>query len=107
MTTQNVEGPNQQTSNWVFIDKATGTPLRADWHAFGNSTCTEGTGGNCPEFPLHIIDVLTFLILVWLTQRFSTVIDRIASELSSTFIALDPAGRLDSFIKSQSKGGLF
>jgi type IV secretion system protein VirB6 len=105
METQKAEGTSAQTASWVFIDPNTGKPLIADWTSAGNSSCTETSGSDCAEFPFHIIDVLTFLILVWLTQRFSTVIDRIASELSSTFIALDPAGRLDGFLQAQTSGG--
>ena len=104
LETEAPEGTNAQKAEWVFMDPNTGQPLIFDWTSQGNVACTETQNGDCQEFPLHIIDVLTFLILVWLTQRFSTVIDRIASELSSTFIALDPAGRLDSFLQSQTQG---
>lgn len=57
------------------------------------------TGGECPEFPINIIDILSFLILVYLAQRFADVIDRMANELSNTFISLDAGGKIDQFVQ--------
>lgn len=56
----------------------------------------------CPEFPINIIDILSFLILVYLAQRFSEVIERIANELSNAFVLLDAGGKIDQFISQQA-----
>lgn len=104
------QGVDAKKMRWVFVDPNTGTPLVLDWSWTGNLACENPSGGAasqqnpCGEFPIKIIDVLTFLILVWITQRFASVIDTISQELAGTFIGLDPASRLDSFLKAQTQG---
>lgn len=61
------------------------------------------SGKPCPEFPINIIDVLSFLMLVYIAQRFSDVILRIANELSNAFISLDTGGKIDQFLSQQGK----
>lgn len=60
-------------------------------------------GSPCDEFPMNIIDILSFLILVYLAQRFARVIERIANELANTYIALDTGGRFDQFLSSNKR----
>lgn len=63
----------------------------------------EADGSPCKEFPMNIIDILSFLILVYLAQRFARVIERIANELANTYIALDTGGRFDQFMSSNRR----
>jgi type IV secretory pathway VirB6-like protein len=68
---------------------------------FGTISCKLQGRNDCPEYPVKIIDLLTFLLLVFLASRFAEVVDRIANELSGTFIALDPQGKMDQLIANQ------
>lgn len=103
-------GSSNRISGWRFVDPVTGVQVDEDtW--MGNLGCLFRSDGTlaakdeCPEFPIKIIDVLTFVMLIFLASRFSEVIDRIANELSSTFIALDPAGKMDQFMSELGNGG--
>jgi type IV secretory pathway VirB6-like protein len=102
------QGFDAKKNMWRFMD-ADGTPmLQYSWQGSLQCTLDQGTSGgssNCPQFPFKIIDVLTFLLLVWLSSRFAEVTDRIASELSSTFLSLDPAGKLAQYLSEAGSGG--
>jgi type IV secretion system protein VirB6 len=107
VTTAIGEGVNSQTQFWRFLDPSTGEPYLLDFTWEGNLQCTladgsAGTGGDCPQFPIKIIDVLTFLLLVWLATRFAEVLDRVSNELASTFVTLDPAGRLAQYLEQDA-----
>lgn len=88
-----VEGSTNPTSFWRFKDRSTGQPITSDMSWNGALECVITGNTQCPEFPMNIIDVMTFLILVYLASRFADVVVRLAQELSAAFIALDPAGR--------------
>jgi type IV secretory pathway VirB6-like protein len=100
-----VQGTANKTAFWTFVDPQTGQVNRSpqDWK--GPVQCQLEGRTDCPEFPMHIVDVLSFLILVYLAGRFADSIERIANELSNAFITLDTGGRLDQFFKQQSSGG--
>lgn len=95
---------------WRFKDPKTGQLLTSEMTWEGALSCViegkrtaGGTAKPCSEFPINIIDVLSFLILVYIAQRFADVIDRIANELSNTFISLDAGSKIDQFMKQASK----
>lgn len=98
------------TNKWAFWrpTDANGNPIRGEMTWQGTVECIakgESLGtAKCPEFPMNIIDILSFLILVYLAQRFAKVIERIANELANTYIALDTGGRFDQFMaKNESR----
>jgi type IV secretory pathway VirB6-like protein len=112
-------GSTNRISGWRFLDPATNEAMTGEdtWQgplacllrdngatAGSASAITGSSGEDCPEFPIKILDVLSFLMLVFLASRFAEVIDRVANELSSTFIALDPAGRMDQFMSQRTPG---
>ncbi len=75
-----VEGGPQGERLWRFKDpqkKSSG----ADFTPDGLASCVQ-KGGNCPDFPISIVDGLTFLILVHLAYKFSDVVTQIASEIA-------------------------
>ena len=97
-----VQGTASKAQFWRFKDKQTGELITSQLTWEGSIQCLiEGKGKDgkpCSEFPINIIDILSFLILVYIAQRFSDVIDRIANELSNTFISLDAGGKIDQFM---------
>lgn len=113
-------GTDSQMARWVFLD-SNGSPMLQEFTWQGYMGCITGnapptnagnpkvmTKSDCQNFPIKIVDVLTFLLLVFLASRFAGVIDRIASDLSSTFVSLDPAGKMAELMQqkqSPSGGG--
>lgn len=99
-------GTANKIAFWRFKDPATGAIMNDQMTWEGSIQCLiEGkgkSGASCPEFPINIIDILSFLILVYIAQRFADVIDRIANELSNTFISLDAGGKIDQFMQKAS-----
>lgn len=102
-----VQGTTDKISFWRFKDPISGELQTSQLTWEGSIQCLiegKGKGGaSCPEFPINIIDILSFLILVYLAQRFADVIDRIANELSNTFISLDAGGKIDEFMAKASQ----
>lgn len=108
VTTAVGEGFNSQTQFWRFLDPNTGEPYLLEFTWEGNLQCTlsdgsTGTGGACPQFPIKIIDVLTFFLLVWLASRFAEVIETVANELASAFVTLDQTGRLSQYLEQREQ----
>lgn len=101
------QGTANKPAFWRFKDPETGEVNTSQNTWEGSLQClVEGktkSGGECPVFPINIIDILSFLILVYIAQRFSDVIERIANELSNTFISLDAGGKIDQFMNQASK----
>ena len=105
-----VEGTSNEVSGWRFRDPDTGTIIDGDMTWEGAATCLMrdtgvDSGEDCPEFPIKIIDVLSFLLLVFLCSRFAEVVDRVSNELAGTLIALDPAGKFDQLMSQMGQGG--
>lgn len=98
----NVQGTSDKPAFWRF-KAADGEVQTAALTWEGSIQCLiEGKtkdGKECPEFPVNIIDILSFLILVYIAQRFADVIEKIANELANTYIALDAGGKIDAFVK--------
>lgn len=111
-------GTSNRAASFRFVDPATGEIMTDESTFRGNLSCLlrsttgvsiptgtpSGSGTpECAEFPIKIIDIMTFLMLVFLASRFSEVIDRVANELSNTFIQLDPAGKFDQFMSESGR----
>lgn len=99
---QNVRGSQNSRAFWRALDDQ-GNPITSQMTWQGTAECIFSGKGDCPEFPINIIDILSFLILVFLAQRFAAVIERIAYELSNAYVSLDAGGRLDMYM--QQMGG--
>lgn len=94
------DGTTNKFSFWRAKDPISGDVNKEENSWKGTFSCIASGKGDCPEFPMNIIDVLSFMILVYLAQRFAGVIERIANELANTFIALDTGGRFEQFMSS-------
>lgn len=72
----------------------------------GMVECLE-KGGGCDDFPVSIIDILTFFILAHLAYRFSDVVLMIATEIASSTLLLDKVrgGMGDYFNSMKGKSG--
>lgn len=106
-----LEGTSNEVSGWHFRDpNPPYNVITEDLTWEGATSCLlrdtgVDNGEDCPEFPIKIVDVLTFLMLVFLCSRFAEVVDRVSNELAGTFISLDPAGKFDQILSQIGQGG--
>lgn len=96
---QGVEGSTNKVSFWKFKDKD-GKFVdisTSDWGGLIscrlNRASGSGTSDPCPEFPINIVDLLSFLILVYVAKKFATVTSNIASEISNAYLNIDTGAR--------------
>lgn len=91
------EGTTNKWAFWRPTDKD-GNAIKDEMTWKGTLECIAKGDKDCKEFPINIIDILSFLVLIYLAQRFATVIERVANELANTYISLDSGGRFDQFM---------
>ncbi len=99
-----VQGADNKPQFWHFKDPQTGEIIDSQMTWGGSVDCLLKGSGQCPEFPINILDMLSFLILVFLATRFVETIDSIANELSNAFVSLDTQGKLAQFFQEQTSG---
>ncbi len=87
---QHLSGNTTETKFWRFVDE-NGDPTSDEFTWDGLASCIEagGAGAKCEDFPISILDILTFLILSHLAYRFSDVVVHIATEIASSTLFLD------------------
>lgn len=90
-----VQGSQNKIAFWRFKDKDNNFATVDEFDWGGEISCRLNggkhpkTGKPCKEFPLNIIDLLSFLILVYVAGKFSEVTRQISSEISNSFVNLD------------------
>lgn len=93
---QHMEGTPTSMAMWRFVDQD-GNVSTSEHTWNGLVSCLQ-SGGGCKDFPISILDVLTFFILAHLAYRFSDVVVMIATEISSSTLFLDRLrGGLDNY----------
>ncbi len=50
-------------------------------------------GQKCKPYPINIVDILSFLILIYVAGKFADSIESIANELSNSYASIDAGGR--------------
>lgn len=100
------EGTTNKLAFWRYKNPD-GSPIVGDMTWKGSLDCIIKGKGDCPEFPVNVVDILSFLVLMYIAQRFSGVTDKIANDLSNAFVALDAGGKLEQFIseRNSKQGG--
>ena len=94
METQIVSGTTNKTSSWVIKVDGQLQTGSANWK--GGIDCLLGADkSKCAEFPINIVDLLSFLILIYVATRFVGVVDNLAGEISNTMINVDAAMKQD------------
>lgn len=92
-TATSINGTSNKQAGWHFRMAGETSPPTESWTAMGNISCLlqgkDDDGKPCEPFPVNIIDVLTFLILVHVATKFGGVADRIAAEISNSAVNLD------------------
>ena len=105
---QNVVSGVNKMAFWRFADPVTGQVSTGDWTWNGSLECLVTPNiadqAKCKDFPLNILDILSFLILVFLATRFAEVVEKISSELSNAVVNLDNQGKLDQLMERGNKG---
>lgn len=108
---QHVQGAQNLSAGWRFSKKqvdASGNVTYVkdvgpeSWN--GNFSCLV-SGEKCPEFPVNILDLLSFVILISLAMKFGTVVDNIANEISNSFVGVGQQAKMDIFNNKKDGGG--
>lgn len=89
------QGTENKLSFWRFKNKDGTFPdiETSSWD--GLITCRLNGGKECPPFPLNIVDILSFLILVFVAGKFAEVTGQIANEISNSFLNIDQQARAE------------
>jgi type IV secretory pathway VirB6-like protein len=91
---KNFQGSDNKVSFWRFrVGNEPASTSPPDWR--GDIACRLEGKKDCPEFPINIIDILSFLILIYVARRFASIVPRISTEISDAFVNIPTAGRLD------------
>jgi hypothetical protein len=99
-----IEGSPNKMAGWRFKEEGSNFATAETMTWQGAASCViSGAPQDCPVFPINILDVLTFLILVYVALQFSDVVDKIAAEISNSFANLSPQGKMD--MKNMLGGG--
>lgn len=85
---EHMRGTNNTAAFWRFVDSK-GNNIGDDQTWNGAVSCVKNGGSDCKDFPISVIDLLTFLILAHLAFKFSDVVVMIATEISSSTLMLD------------------
>lgn len=93
-----VQGSPNKVSFWKFKDKDGNFANvdQDDWT--GRVSCRlnggkEKDGSPCKPFPINVVDILSFLILVFVAGKFADVTSQIAAEISNSFLNIDQQAR--------------
>ena len=54
----------------------------------------DSDGNPCPPFPINIVDILSFLILIYVAGKFGGVVEQISNEISNSYVNLDTGGKM-------------
>jgi type IV secretory pathway VirB6-like protein len=92
--TSGTEGSANKTSGWKIKDSATGMPEVSKLTWKGSVSC-QLSGGPCEDFGINIVDILTFILLVYVAGKFAEVIDNLAADISNSFANLHTENRMD------------
>jgi type IV secretory pathway VirB6-like protein len=94
------KGGDNKLSFWKFKDKDGNFSdiAESDWD--GLVTCRlnggkQPDGSPCKPFPLNIVDILSFLILVFVAGKFATVTESISNEISNSYLNIDQQARAE------------
>lgn len=89
------QGTENKLSFWRFKNKDGTFPdiETSSWD--GLITCRLNGSKECPPFPLNIVDILSFLILVFVAGKFAEVTGQIANEISNSFLNIDQQARAE------------
>jgi type IV secretory pathway VirB6-like protein len=102
-------GTTNKLSGWRFKMKGENAPSTEEWTWEGALSCKfkgKTTDGKpCPPFPINILDLLSFLILVYVAQRFADVVDNIANDIASTAVNLGVDARQQLQAERKQEGG--
>ncbi len=88
---------------WRYKNNAEQFPAAEQFSWQGPISCLI-TGNACEEFPINIIDLLSFLILVYVATQFAGVITSIAHEIANTTINLSDDAKREAKAE-HAKGG--
>jgi type IV secretory pathway VirB6-like protein len=98
-------GSANAKSFWRFKDAGQAYPDAKDKDWRGGRDCLiSGDASKCKEFDINILDLLTFLILVYVATQFAEVVDNIARDISNSSVNLDTGTKHDQHLAGKREG---
>lgn len=88
--------PNNNNQGATKSAPVTGEP---SWNGFMSCVVS---GEKCSEFPINVLDLLSFVILISIAMKFGSVVDNISSEISNSFVGVGQQAKMDIFGKGSS-----
>jgi type IV secretory pathway VirB6-like protein len=106
---QGIEGSSNKTPLWRFAKNGQVDPSEYTWQ--GPVSCQLGGGGggtgggDCKPYPIDIVDILSFVFLVFLATRFAKAIEPITAQLTNIYLGIDPGNRASQIFDKMNKAG--
>lgn len=98
------EGSANKLQFWRFAKNGKVDPSEYDWP--GQVSCRAEGRSDCKPFPIDIVDILSFVFLIFLAQRFAGVIPNITNSLTNVSISLDQGQKLEQFFRNQNNNAV-
>ena len=102
--TKFVDGTSNTAAFWKFKQFGETFPRATESNWRGPLECAIN-GQQCTEFPINIVDILAFVILVYVAMQFAQVVEAIAHELSNAAIHMSTDAKRDFKTETRSGGG--
>lgn len=88
-----VEGAASPPHGWVMRDPTDGS-LTTNWSWEGAAEClADSSSSSCSEFPISIINILTFLFTAYLGWKLTEIVPSIAIEIAGSSLMLNRVGQ--------------
>ena len=99
---RNIEGSTNKLAFWRFKDPQTKQIVTGDYTWEGALECLiSNEKQKCKEFPIDIISLLSFLLLIFIMSRFANVVTGMAAELSNAAVNLDSVSKFEQYMQQQ------
>ncbi len=102
--TTSATGVTNKFSKWVFKTDGAKAPELTSYGWEGPTSCLTGKG-ECKPFPIEMLGLLSFLILVFVANEFSRVVDNIARDISNSMVGVGTGAKSEIMAMINSGGG--
>jgi type IV secretory pathway VirB6-like protein len=87
-------GTTNKIATWRFKMKDQSVVDPSSWKWEGAQSCLT-KGEECPSSPLNLLNLLTFVVLIYVATKFAEVVDNIAMEISNSFVGAAQGSKSD------------
>lgn len=101
---QNVSGSEVRTSGWRFVTSGNNFADVSEQDWLGAISCRLSKGGDCKTTPLNIVDLIAFLLLVYVGSKFGAVVNDIAQDIAGASISLGESAQIPGWLRGGGGG---